>query len=794
MEKKMSDIDNLQALCDRLSLDEKISLITGEDFWSTVAIEHIGLKKMVLSDGPTGVRGPIWDERDPSLSLPSASSVSASFSHEGMKLVGQLSAAEARRKGVDVVLGPTINLQRSPLGGRHFECYSEDPIYSGLIATEYIRSVQEQGVGGTLKHYVANDSENERFTMSSEVDDATLAELYLKPFEMAVRDAKPWLVMSSYNRINGKHGTDNKLIDFPLKQDWKWDGVVVSDWGAVNFTEESAIASTDLEMPGPVGKWGEKLKLAVEAGSVPISAIDSKVVRILRLAERVGKLNTKEKPHKIFNPVESLGILRSLSADGTVLVKNTGVLPLSTPTKIAVFGGHAKYGREQGGGSATVLPAKVVYPLEGLIENAPLGTSITYDFAVASSERLNLFNKSNTKLPGSDLPGLKLTITDKDGNILQDEVRFSSQIIVMDFNVAKNAHKAILETDIFVDEDGEYSLGMATIGNVEYGVNGKFCRHSIGIESDDPAAYILNPPERSDIFTLKAGVPNPATFTYEKAEFGGTLAAFSMIAGIAPVLKPLSNVISDATVIATENDVSIVFTGTNSNIESEGYDRSNLQLPKGHDELIIAVAKASKKTVVVVNSGSPVEMPWFDEVDAVLIPWFPGQEMGNAIADIIYGKREAGGRMPTSWPAKISDAPVINTTPTDGKLLYSEGAYIGYRGYAKRGTKPLLPFGFGLSYTKFKSELVSVSKSSAKVEVENIGERAGYFVAQIYVMSAGSELYDRRFAGFKKVYLGAGMKEELDVALAPDAFLGSGSWLVSLCDTALDEGVSKTVR
>ncbi len=210
-------MNNYVKLCKKLNLDEKISLITGDDFWSTVALPSIGLEKIVFSDGPTGVRGPIWDERYPSLSLPSASSVAASFNRNGIKLVGELSASEARRKGVDVVLGPTINLHRSPLGGRHFECYSEDPIYSGLIAREYVRAVQNQGVGATLKHYVANDSENERFTMSTEVDDATLNEVYLKPFEIAIRDAQPWLVMSSYNKINGVHGTDHDLLKHPLK-------------------------------------------------------------------------------------------------------------------------------------------------------------------------------------------------------------------------------------------------------------------------------------------------------------------------------------------------------------------------------------------------------------------------------------------------------------------------------------------------------------------------------------------------------------------------------------------------
>jgi beta-glucosidase len=783
-------MNKYQELCSQLSLDEKILLITGADFWSTAAIPHIGLEKIVLSDGPSGVRGPLWDERDPSLSFPSASSVSASFSHEGVRLIGQLSAFEARRKGVDVVLGPTINLHRSPLGGRHFECYSEDPIYSGLLAAEYINALQDQGVAGTLKHFVANDSENDRMSMSSEVDDATLWDVYLKPFEIAVREANPWLVMSSYNRINGVHGSDNKLLDHPLKEDWGWDGVVVSDWGAVNFTVESAIASTDLEMPGPIGQWGAKLKIAIQTGQVPEAFIDKKVVRIIRLADRVGRLGTPAKLHRTFSNQETQFHIRELAADGTVLVKNINTLPLNSGVKIALFGGHAQFGREQGGGSATVVPAEVIYPLEGLRNNAPTGTTIDYYYAVDSSVRLNLFNRDNSKLPESNEPGVHLQILDASGKILVDETRLSSQIICMDQEIATKAERAIIRTDIYVDSDGEYYLGMATVGNVQFGVNGKVIKMKIGLETNDPAEYILNPPEGKSKFKLKAGIPNPATFIYEKGGSSTSLPAFSFIAGIAPVCKPVSEVLREAATVAQKNDVSIVFTGTNSNIESEGYDRKNMTLPDGHNNLIHQVARNSKKTVVVVNAGSPIEMPWFDEVDAVLISWFPGQQMGNAIADIIYGVREAGGRMPTTWPIAMSDCPVLNTNPTDGKLFYSEGSYIGYRGYIKNGIIPRLPFGYGLSYTEFSAIFLSTTKKFATIQVENLGDREGFYVAQIYVQSISSKLEDRKFAGFKKVKIQPGETLIFEVAISQDASISEGAWKIALANHAFEEGQS----
>ncbi len=284
-----SDTKIAEALA-TLTLEEKVTLLTGRDFWSTWPIEKIGLRRILFSDGPSGVRGETWDERDPSLNLPSATALASSWDPDIARRYGAAAAVEARRKGVDVVLGPTINLHRSPLGGRHFEAFSEDPVLTADLAVGYVRGVQDNGVGATPKHYIANDSETDRFTVDVRVSDRALRELYLFPFEQAVRQARAWLVMSSYNSVNGTTATENDLLETPLNSEWGFDGVVVSDWTAVRSVD-SAGASQDLAMPGPDGPWGDALVQAVRAGQVSEAAVDRKVARILTLASRVGALD-----------------------------------------------------------------------------------------------------------------------------------------------------------------------------------------------------------------------------------------------------------------------------------------------------------------------------------------------------------------------------------------------------------------------------------------------------------------------------------------------------------------------
>lgn len=355
-----------------LPLEAKVRLVTGEGLWNTHPEPAARLRRMVLSDGPAGVRGEAWDERDTSANLPSPTALAASWDEDVVHRLGALLAAEARRKGVDVLLGPTINLHRSPLGGRHFECYSEDPLLTVRIATAYVRGVQDGGVAATPKHFVGNDSETERMTVDVQVDERTLRELYLAPFEQLVAEAQPWLVMAAYNAVNGTTMTENPLIDDVLKAEWGFDGVVVSDWTAVRTTAPAGAAGTDLAMPGPASPWGDALVAAVRDGSVPQSAVDEKVRRLLRLAARVGALEGVEPAAPAPEPVAGeavAALLREAAAAGTVLLRNQDAfLPFDTATvrRVAVIGPNAVNARTQGGGSATVNAPYTVSPLAGL--------------------------------------------------------------------------------------------------------------------------------------------------------------------------------------------------------------------------------------------------------------------------------------------------------------------------------------------------------------------------------------------------------------------------------------------
>ena len=350
-----------------LSLEQKVRLLTGADFWALHDEPAAGLRRLVTSDGPAGVRGERWDEREPSANVPSPTLLAATWDVARIERLGRLLAAEARRKGVDVVLAPMVNLHRTPYGGRHFESFSEDPLLTARIGAAYVRGLQSEGVAATVKHFVANDSETERFTLDARVDERPLRELYLAPFEAIVRDTGAWTVMAAYNAVNGTTMTESPLLQEVLHDEWGWDGLVMSDWTAARSTEGAANAALDLAMPGPDGPWGEALVRGVREGRVPMERIDAKVLRLLRLAGRVGALEGVE-PVAYATPwshEEIAGELRATAAAGFVLARNDGVLPLK-PGSIAVLGPSAAAARTLGGGSATVFPPYTVSPLEGL--------------------------------------------------------------------------------------------------------------------------------------------------------------------------------------------------------------------------------------------------------------------------------------------------------------------------------------------------------------------------------------------------------------------------------------------
>lgn len=775
----------IDALVDQLTTEEKVQLLTGRDFWTTWPIERIGLRRILMSDGPSGVRGEVWDERDPSLNLPSATALSASWDRAIAKRYGAAAAVEARRKGVDVVLGPTINLHRSPLGGRHFEAFSEDPVLTGDLAASYVDGVQENGVAATPKHYIANDYETDRFTASTEVSDRALRELYLLAFEKAVTEAHAWAIMSSYNAINGVTASENELLETPLNSEWGFDGIVVSDWTGVRSVD-SAKASQDVAMPGPNPWWSEgPLLAAVQSGHVPVEAIDRKVRRILTLAARVGALEGFEPVAA--SPVhveDGIAFVREAEAEGTVLARNTGVLPLDAPavSRIAVIGHNADQARTQGGGSATVVPSRVVSPLDGIRSAFP-GASVDYAIGAVVQEGIAEFPLSTITNPATGEPGARVAFV-KDGEELYVEDRRATALFWFGGDApTREADRLDITTTYTAQTSGTIRIGVGASGRSRMWIDGELVLdEDVPVDGDQLGAAFLNPPARSVPVTVTAGQELAVRIEHDIVQdeaLGGVL-AYQF--GTEPSDEDPSDLIAAAVSAAESADVAVVVVGTNAKVESEGYDRTSLALPGHQDELVRAVAAANPNTIVVVNAGSPVEMPWRNDVAAVLLTWFGGQEYGNALADVLTGAREPGGRLPTTWPVAMADVPVLDVTPVDGKVSYDEGVHIGYRAWLRAGTEPAYPFGHGLGYTTWTIDGVTATPTVREGDaaivtatVANTGDRAGKHVVQVYA-SRDSSAVDRPvrwLVGFAPVRLDAGGSTEVAIEVPARAF---GHW------------------
>ena len=759
-----------------LTLEEKAGLLTGRDLWSTWPIGKIGLRRILVSDGPSGVRGETWDERDPSLSLPSATALASSWDTDIARRYGAAAAVEARRKGVDVVLGPTINLHRSPLGGRHFEAFSEDPVLTADLAAAYVTGVQDNGVGATPKHYLANDSETDRTTVDVRVSDRALRELYLLAFEKAVTGAHAWLVMSSYNSVNGTTATENDLLETPLNSEWGFDGVVVSDWTAVRSLT-SARASQDLVMPGPDGPWGDALVRAVRSGEIPETVVDRKVSRILALACRVGALAGFPAAAPVWIE-DGVTFARHAAAEGTVLLENRGELPWDPAglRSVAVIGDNAANARTQGGGSATVVPEYTVSPLDGLRTALP-GVDVSYSRGAAVQDGIAELPLAQMTNPVTGEPGLRARFLDSGGTELFAEDRRSSAPAWVggDAPIGRSA-TVELATRFTPAGSGPVRVGFAAVGHGRVYLDGALILDETAEPGHaDPFAALLAPPSAAAEVSLTAGTPVEIRFEYDLQEGAGPAGKLLWLRlGTEPAVVADDALIAAAAQQAARADVALVVVGTTAAVESEGYDRSSLALPGRQDDLVRAVAAANPRTVVLVNSGSPVLLPWRGQVAAVLVGYFGGQEFGNAIADVLLGVAEPGGRLPTTWPAAEADAPVLSTTPADGVLDYAEGIHIGYRAWLRHDAAPAYWFGSGQGYTDIALTSAHAPASIAPgesfevtVEVENRGARDGKQVVQVYAERPDSAVDRpvRWLVGFQPVRVPAGKTARLRVSV-----------------------------
>ncbi|MEU6259713.1 glycoside hydrolase family 3 C-terminal domain-containing protein [Streptomyces sp. NPDC047043] len=753
------DEADLTRRLDAMSLKEKVTLLTGGDAWTLTPVAAAGLASLTLSDGPVGPRGPSFGgDTPPALLFPSPSSLAATWDEDTAYETGRLMGLKAREIGVHVLLAPTVNLHRSPLGGRHFECYSEDPHLTARVTVGFIRGVQSTGVAATVKHFVGNDSETQRMTYDARIDEKTLREVYLPPFEAAVREADVWAVMAAYNSVNGTTMTENgRLLTEVLKQEWGFDGVVVSDWQAARTTEASAVAGLDLVMPGPDGPWGDALIAAVEQGAVPPAVIDDKVRRILRLAARVGALDEAAGPGHIPVPSNVRSRMRQLAVQGSVLLRNDGLLPLRPGTlrKVALIGPNAVRFATQGGGSAQVTPEHVVTPLDGLRRALGEDIEITVHPGVFPHTKLLPLDGGTATDPVTGEPGVRLDYLDADGNLVSDEHKDPANWwfpIVLGPGVAE----LTVRTRLGLRDSGTHRLSVIGTGHFTLRVPGhEPLTHEQLQEGDDIAALLLNPPSHTFAFPAVRGETDIMLSVRPQRNLPYPVTLLGL--GYDVPRGTDEEELEAAVTAAAEADAVVLMVGSDSDTEAENVDRTTLTLRGRQDELVEQVCAANPRTAVVVNAGSPFVLPWAERPAALLWSWFPGQEGADAIADVLTGT-EPGGRLPTTFPAAEADVPVLSTRPVDGTLDYSEGGLIGYRAYTARGTAPLFPFGHGLSYTTWDYEDFAVTGDierglSIRVTVRNTGGRAGREVVQAYLDPAGDE--PQRLIGFAAVEAGA---------------------------------------
>ena len=647
---------NIKKLIQDMTLEEKASLCSGADFWHTEAVERLGLKNIMVSDGPYGLRKQEevgnnmgWAESILAVGFPTASSMASSFDRDLVKEVGNALGEECQAEDVAVLLGPGINMKRSPLGGRNFEYYSEDPYVAGEIGAAFVNGVQEKHVGTSLKHFAANNQETRRMNVSAQVDERTLREIYLSAFERVVKKAQPWTIMCSYNRINGTYSCENDwLLNKVLRDEWGFKGLVMTDWGAMNDRVKSLNAGLDLEMPDCHGETDKQIVEAVKNGTVSMDTLDKTVTRILTAVDHY---YTHKQENASYDKEAHHQLARKMAEGSAVLLKNDGILPLKDSQKVAIIGEFAETPRIQGGGSSHINCFRIESALDAWKDNP----NISY-------------------------------------------------------------HKGFC-----ADQD----------------------------ETDD-------------------------------------------------------TLLNEAIEAAKAAEVAVIFAGLPDSFESEGFDRTHLDMPESQNHLIHEICKVQPNTVVVLHNGSPIRMPWLAEVRGVLEMYLSGQASGSAAANLLYGKANPSGKLAETFPLRVQDNPTYLTFPgAQNESPYNEGIFIGYRYYDKREMDVLFPFGYGLSYTSFhysnpklivNGQSVSGSSSVAaegaepnvipsitarpqdqiqvSVDITNTGDMAGREVVQLYIKNVKCDAIrpEQELRNFVKVSLEPGETKTVTMDLDARSF------------------------
>ncbi|KAL1625637.1 hypothetical protein SLS56_007221 [Neofusicoccum ribis] len=809
----MAPTTDVQAILASLTLDEKISLLAGANFWETVAIPSKNVPSLKTSDGPNGARGAEFAHGTTAACFPASVCLASTFDVNLATQVGAALAEETASKGARVLLAPTVCLHRHPLGGRNFESFSEDPLLAGKLAAAYIRGLQDKGVGATIKHFAANEQETCRFTVNETISERALRELYLKPFEIAIKEADPWAVMTSYNLVNGTHADSSDfLLKKVLRGDWGWKGLVMSDWGGTNSTAESINAGMDLEMPGPT-KWRkvEDVKEAIAAGKTSEEAVTERARNVLELLVKTKQFEDPiTPPEKAINRPSTQKLIRQVGGAGAVLLKNEGgVLPIkkeNLPKKKIALLGHAKDALIHGGGSASVNAHYKITPYEGL--KAAVGDDIELVYAKgAHTFRL--------------LPPMGAGVKDYEGSAGWTLQRFDSEDYskspVGTKNIPTSNWAPILSTEVteaarltgtFTPATtGKHYIGFSGLGPSKLFINGELVseqKHNY----QDPMGFLLGGGKQENFqFSFEAGKEYAIEAHSRRPQVNNSGLSIldkcmGFYLGFMTEEEHDEDIQGQAVAAAADADVAIIFTGHTKDWETEGQDQASFNLPASgsQDALITAVSAVNKNTIVVNSTGVAVAMPWIDRVAAVLQTWFPGQEAGNSIADVLLGVVNPSGRLPTSFPKRLEDAPAHGNFPgetVDGRLevKYAEDVFIGYRHFDRAGNedKVLFPFGHGLSYTSFAFSGLDVRRNEhafdVAVSVANTGKLPGAQVVQVYAGPAGATKVDtpvKQLVGFARVELAPGESKAVHVPVPVRSLAyfdeAAGKWVVEKGD------------
>ena len=768
----------IDALVDALTVEEAISLLAGKDTWTTVPVQRLGIPSIKVSDGPNGARG------GGSLlggvtaaAFPVGIALGATWNVSLVAEVGEALAYEAQSKGARALLGPTVNMHRSTTNGRNFECYSEDPFLTAEFTVAYISALQSKGVAATVKHFIGNESEYQRATMSSDIDERTLREIYMPPFEAAVKRAKTWALMTSYNRLDGTYVSERAdIVKRILKQEWGFDGVAMSDWFGTKSTVEAVEGGLDLEMPGPALYRGDRLRKAFAEGLVSEVALREAARRILRLIDRVGGFDDPViAPERADDRPQTRALIRRAGAEAMVLLKNDGALPLvlAPNAKVAVIGPNARVAEIMGGGSAQLNPHYRISPWDGLRAALPDSVGMDYEMGAENRRLVRL------------LPG-EVEIDYFDGPEFQGPPRHAtrqSEAQFMFFGVEtpgfdRRNYSARMRGAYTPEATGKHEFGIIVTGPARLLIDGEVV---IDAPVFEPGQEIFNcacdeiratrPLEAGRAYQLVLEVCTPPADTPLSITYARI--------GVQRVLG--QDDIARAAALAQDADVAVLCVGLNSEWDGEGIDRPHIDLPAAINTLVESVAAVARKTIVVLQSGGPVTMPWLTQVNAVVQAWYPGQELGAAVADVLLGNTDPGGRLPQTFPRRLEDNPAYLNYPGEhGHVRYGEGLYIGYRYYEKKKIQPLFAFGFGLSYASFAFSTLRLSRSilapgdsvDVEIDVANTSARDGWAVVQFYVAdeTASVSRPHKELKGFAKLWLKAGESKVARAKLDMRAF------------------------